>query len=228
MRIAYDGLGTAGKTTNVRALQQAFPTRSRRGVEGFGESRSGRTLYFDWLELDVGHFDEARCRCQILSVPGQFVYAQRRFHLLGELDGVVLVCDSTPRGVDAGRIALAFLRRVLEANGTGDVPVVVQANKQDLPDALGPDEVAARLVLARELVVPASAISDEGVRLTLVRALDLVRRRVRAGLEGASVDTLPPAEATSASVYEALVAKDAEEEPNALIEALELALEQVK
>lgn len=227
VRIVYDGLGTAGKTTNLRMLHAAFPTRSRDGLIVPAESTTGRTLYFDWLELVAGHLDQWPLRCQVLTVPGQFAYANRRFQLLQEIDGVVLVCESTPKGVEAGRIAAGFLSRALESSGNAGAPVVLQANKQDLDDALSPEEVAARLPIQVNAVVPARATEGDGVRLTLLRVLDLVRVRVRERLVGTSGMPLPRSKETAEELHTALVAADADASP-ALVEALEDAMSQVR
>lgn len=228
VRIVYDGLGTAGKTTNLRMLHAAFVGRARSEVLGFGETRTGRTLYFDWLELSAGHIDETPLRCQVLSVPGQFAHAHRRFHLLREIDGAVLVCDSTERGVLAGTVAMDFLQRALVASGNTAAPIVLQANKQDLPGALSPEMVAAAMPVTPHAVVPASATSSDGVRLTLLRALDLVRGSVRARLGGREAATLPPAGETAEALYAALDRVDGSEDDAQLVHALEAALLQVK
>jgi signal recognition particle receptor subunit beta len=227
VRIVYDGLGTAGKTTNLRMLHAAFTARARGGVETFEENAAGRTLYFDWLELHAGHVDAWPLRCQIVSVPGQFVYASRRFQLLQDIDGAVLVCDSTPHGVRAGGIAMGFLVSALESSGHAGIPIVLQANKQDLADALSPERVAESMPVAPRAVVAASATSSDGVRATLLRVLDLVRADVRARLLGRDARELAPLQSTARDLYEALIASEGKETP-AFEAALELALEQVR
>jgi signal recognition particle receptor subunit beta len=221
VRIVYDGLATAGKTANLRALHAAFSSRAKGDIYVPAETATGRTLYFDWLELAAGYIDDWPLRCQILTVPGQFAYAERRFRLLREIDGVVLVCESTARGVEAARIASVFLGRVLDSCGNADVPIVFQANKQDLPGALGPGEVAARLGLGEgRPIVPASALHGEGVRLTLLTALGLARDRLRERLRRGAQD-LPPHTETAEELYEAMLAADdaADAEASAALEA---------
>ena len=228
VRIVYDGLGTAGKTTNLRGLHAAFPDRTRGELIGFDENASGRTLYFDWLELSVGHIDEWPLRCQVISVPGQFVYAHRRFHLLREIDGAVMVCDSTPQGVIAGAIAMSFLYKALIGSGNHEAPVVLQANKQDVAGALAPEIVADRMPFLPRATVGASALTGDGIRLTLLRSLDLVRGTVRARLGGRDATVLPAATETAEQLHAALVASDQAEDSPELVEALDTALQQVK
>jgi mutual gliding-motility protein MglA len=226
VRIVYDGLGTAGKTTNLRSLYGAFQSRADDDIIVPEESASGRTLYFDWLELRAGHLDAWPLRAQIVAVPGQFVYAARRYRLLQEIDGVVLVCESSESGVRAGRIAWTFLHKTLVGAGNGDVPVVLQANKQDLPGALAPEEVARRFDFEPSAITAAQASNGEGVRLTLLRILDLARARTRARLGGHPPESLPPHEETAEQMYQSLLLED-EATNVGLNDALESALAQV-
>lgn len=227
MRIVYDGLGTAGKTTNLRGLHAAFASRSREGVVAPEENAKGRTLFFDWLELDVGHLDDQRLRCEVISVPGQFAHARRRFHLLQEIDGAVLVCDSTPGGVRAGAVAATFLRRALASSGNEHAPIVLQANKQDLEGALAPEDVAAALPLAFAAVIGASATGGDGVRLTLLRTLDLVRDALRRRSSGAHAAAFPPHRGGAAQLFEALAAAR-DDVDGGWVDALEGALVEVR
>lgn len=227
LRIVYDGLGTAGKTTNLRALYAAFSERASSELVISSQSSTGRTLYFDWLELSAGHFDDSPLRVQLLSVPGQFVYATRRFSLLQQLDGAVLVCESTPRGADQARIAATFLRKALNSSGNADAPLVVQANKQDLPEALPVEELLTRLGIEPQAAVAASALNGDGVRATLLRVLDLARVRLRKQLDGAAPSTLAPATQSASDLYEALAHGGDVEGDAAYVDAMETALAEV-
>lgn len=226
VRIVYDGLGTAGKTTNLRGLHRAFQSRADDDLIVPEESNSGRTLYFDWLELRVGHLDDWPLRAQIVAVPGQFVYAARRFRLLQEIDGVVLVCESSEHGVRAGKIAWTFLHKTLIGAGAGDVPVVLQANKQDLPDALTPAEVARRFDFEPAAITAAEARNGEGVRLTLLRILDLARTRTRAQMADRGPRSLPLHHESAEEMYRSLVEEEGSNSVE-LADALESALAQV-
>lgn len=182
LRVVYDGAATAGKTANLRALQASFGLRARIGRSlSPAETVSGRTLFLDALELEVGGLDEWPLRCQVLSVPGQFAFAERRYRILRDVDAVVLVCESTPRGLRAARVESAFLGRVLASTGRSALPVIVQENKQDLPAALAPMAVDAALGHPRwGRATAANAAVGDGVRATFLAALDAARERVRA------------------------------------------------
>lgn len=218
VRIVYDGLGTAGKTTNLRALHAAFPSRTPDGVRTPGEA-AGRTLFFDWLDLVAGHVEDWPLRCQILTVPGQFVYASRRFQVLQEIDGVVLVCDSTPKGVEAARLGAVFLKETLRVAGREDTPVVLQANKQDLPDALSVAEVEAAFPGLASTVVGAVASSGDGVRWTLLAAIDHVRNKLRSELKSHGVTRLPRSTSSAEELHLTLLLSDHRDEHSAALEA---------
>lgn len=115
-----------------------------------------------------------------------------------------------------------FLGKVLDSCGNSDVPIVFQANKQDLPGALSPAEVAARLGLGeRRPLVGASALEGEGVRHTLLRVLDLARDRLRGRLRRSGPQGLSPHTESAEDLYNAMIAEgDAGgEETTAAIEA---------
>ncbi len=219
IRVVYDGLGTAGKTTNLRALLAAFPSRAPRGLQTPAENREGRTLYFDLLELDAGHLDEYRLTCQILTVPGQFSYASRRFRLLQQVDGVILVCDSRPAGVFAARAAAVFLREALRTAGNPEAPLILQANKQDLPDAMAPSAVRDALGGIADDVVGTCATTGEGVRWTLLSTLNRVRDCVRQRVAKEGLAALASARPTAEQLYKALVASDTDDDHAAALDA---------
>ncbi len=226
LRIVYDGLATAGKTTNLRSLHQSFLARASGDIYVPAE-RAGRTTYFDWLELMSGYVDDWALRCQVLTVPGQFAIAERRFRLLAEVDAVVAVCDSTPKGMRAARIAWVFLGKVLAATANADVPIVVQANKQDLPNALGPDQVRDALALPSTIpVVAARAREGDGVRPTFIAALDRARSRVRSALREGGVAALRPSSLDAEQLYAAMLS-DSGAPSEGAAEAIEAALEEM-
>jgi signal recognition particle receptor subunit beta len=171
VRVVYDGPANAGKTTNLAQLCRFFTTLRRSELVAPGE-RAGRTLFFDWLQLDGGLVGGYALRCQLVTVPGQGVLSHRRRHLLRKADSVVFVCDSTASGVEIGRRMLDGLERHLGPAGAPRLPMVVQANKQDLPGCLNAQAVAASLgVEAGTPVVAARAHDGIGVRETVVLAI---------------------------------------------------------
>jgi mutual gliding-motility protein MglA len=220
LRLVYDGLGTAGKTTNVRQAHSLF-TLARSGEVFAPVEEQGRTLFFDWLELEAGVVEDHPLRCQVLTVPGQFLYIQRRYELLRTADAVVLVCDSTPAGVVRSRYAFRFLRRMIDEGACPPVPIIVQANKQDLPDAMRAEALAAELGLEPGTrVIEASAMTGEGVRATLVYALQAARDELRAFLDAKGLAALPTRRETPQQVYEHLLRHEEGDEGAELADAV--------
>lgn len=170
VRVVYDGAAFAGKTTNIRALCGHFTARRRSELFG-AEELDGRTLFFDWVQIEAGIAGGFPLRCQLISVPGQAVLSARRRHLISEADVVVFVADSAPASLEDSRAALATLLDI--APRTEDaVPILVQANKQDAPDSLGLPQLLEALGLPEDTpVVAARADAGVGVVETLVVAI---------------------------------------------------------
>src|SRR6185312_3434585 len=143
-----DGVAHAGKTTNVRCLGDLF-TGVRRSEMVVPEERDGRTLWFDWVQLEGGMICGLPLSCQIVTVPGQRALAHRRQHLLRTADVVVYVADSSRSKVRRTREGVELLRGILDGCGVHRPPLVIQANKQDARDALAPDALLAALAVSR-------------------------------------------------------------------------------
>jgi hypothetical protein len=202
VRVVYDGMGTAGKTTNIDRIWEQF-SAARDGEVYTPEALRGRTLYFDWLELHAGRLEGRWLRCQVVTVPGQFAFAQRRWELLRSPDAIVAVCDSTEDALERSRVGLTLLGRSLAARGLHHCPVVVQANKQDLPRALPPHELAQALELGpSHTIVPASAVTGVGVRKTLMTAIHAATEPLRALLQAGGVGALPQLTESPVQLYE--------------------------
>jgi signal recognition particle receptor subunit beta len=187
-RVVYDGPAFSGKTTNVQRVCEAVPVQRRSEVYTPG-SLKGRTMFFDWLEIDVGKVGNIPFRCQILSVPGQRARSYRRRPLVHSADALVFVGDCRVDQIEETRRCFALMRRYLRERGEA-VPFVVQANKQDAEGALGPEELAEALRLRADVtLIPAVASRGEGVRETfnaaMRAALGYTKQCVAAGGIGA-------------------------------------------
>jgi len=178
VRVVYDGVSNAGKTTNLEQLSALFASQRATELYAPGEV-NGRTLYFDWLQIVAGVMCGFPLTCQVLSVPGQVVLTPRRRHLLATADLVVYVCDSGASETAAAARALRTLVEVRAERG-GDLPVVVQANKQDQPDAIGGRELTLALGLSDSPVVEAIAKDGVGVVDTFVTAVRTISRTIQA------------------------------------------------
>lgn len=167
VQIVYDGPERTGKTTNLEHLCTLF-TRSRRSELFRGEVSAGRTLFLDWLQLDGGLVAGYPLRCHLISVPGQRVLSRRREFLIKRADAVVFVLNSTEGGLNE---ALPMWRTLQECSQT-DVVTIVQANLQDMPGALHPDTIRARMQIGPHIpIVAAEAAQGKGVQQTVVLAI---------------------------------------------------------
>lgn len=201
VRVVYDGLGNAGKSTNVRQLRGFF-TPLRRSEIYVPEERSGRTMYFDWLQIESGLVGGHRLRCEALSVPGQLVLRQRRARLLQTADVVVMVCDSSREGAERVRRAFKKTRAFLRETLGPDLPVLVQANKQDMPGALSAEQIAEVLELEPHIpVIPARADEGIGVRETAVLAIRAAADRVQRKLLADGLESIAGTVTTPEQLY---------------------------
>jgi signal recognition particle receptor subunit beta len=219
IRIVYDGMPEAGKTTNIHQLFGAIPLQ-RRGNLASPDVKGRRTEFFDWLDFAGGFVDGRRVRCQLVSVPGQPQLLHRRRYLLESADAVVYVADSQPASADDNRACLAQLGALLESFGEGvTAAIVVQANKQDLPGALRPRTLAEVLSLPIATpVVPAVAQAGRGVMDTFVLAARLAVDRVRElMLGGVAFEEMAASEASAESLHATMLAleRPAAQEPAA-------------
>jgi signal recognition particle receptor subunit beta len=179
IRVVYDGPGRAGKTANIEQLARLFGGDSP-DLQLLAAD-NGHTVFFDWLTFDGGMIDGHHLLIQIVGVPGAKRFEHRRAHILRSADAVVLVCDSAPGTTDLARETLDSLREHL-GRRAASTPIIVQANKQDLPGALQAHEVGAALGLPYEIpVIGAEATAGIGTRETAVHAIRsavrLVKRR---------------------------------------------------
>ena len=178
LRIAYDGPPGAGKATNLRQLCERLALGPRGLVEApGGHDRSPH--FFDWLDVTGGWAGSDRIRCQLAAVPGQIELARRRRHILDTADAVIFVADSRASSAPETTAALRSLARGL--TDRADIPLVLQANKQDLPGAQQQQQLHDALGLAARVpVIAAHAVGGTGVLETFLLAVRLAVDHVRA------------------------------------------------
>ncbi len=167
-KIVYYGPARSGKTTNLQWLHRSLPSDRRTNLVSLA-TENDRTLFFDFLPLDLGTISGYRTRIQLYTVPGQVYYNTTRALVLRGADGVVFVADSQgDRGKD-NMESLRNLQSNLLENGFDirRMPLVFQYNKQDLPGAQDP-EVMNDILNFRDVPAHAAvAIRGEGVVATL-------------------------------------------------------------
>jgi len=170
VRIVYDGPGIAGKTTNLQRICDVIPS-SRRSEMYTPAELKGRTMFFDWLEIDGPAQGGQALKFQLITVPGQVQRAYRRKPLIEMADVVTFVCDSSPTAIPETMRTFSRLRALMRRRQE-KLPLVVQANKQDVEGAFSPDKLRKRLKLdATVPVLGATAVNGGGVKETLLTAI---------------------------------------------------------
>lgn len=182
-KIVYYGPGRCGKTTNLQYVHSRLP-EERRGKMVSLATEKDRTLFFDFLPLDVGPISGFQTRFQLYTVPGQVYYNATRRLVLQGADGVVFVADSQRNLWDENRESLDNLRENLSSWGMtlDDIPLIFQYNKRDLPDIALPSELARLLEVGNRPAFEAVAIRGPGVLDTL-RAIGLLVMQRLSGTE---------------------------------------------
>jgi signal recognition particle receptor subunit beta len=167
-KIVYYGPGLCGKTTNIQWIHD----RTRADAKGKLISlatETDRTLFFDFMPLELGTIRGFRTRFHLYTVPGQVFYDASRKLILKGADGVVFVADSQEVRMDANADAVENLKEHLRENGFDPhaIPYVLQLNKRDLPTAVTSDELSQALRFRDEPVFEAVATKGTGVFETL-------------------------------------------------------------
>lgn len=181
-KIVYYGPGLCGKTTN---LQYIF-NNTAEGAKGKMISlatETERTLFFDFLPLELGEIRGFKTRFHLYTVPGQVFYDASRKLILKGVDGVVYVADSQEERMDANLESLDNLRDNLAEQGydLDKLPYVVQYNKRDLPGIVPVDELRRELNPTGVPDFEACAMTGEGVFETLKAVAKLVLTDLKKG-----------------------------------------------
>ncbi|MEP0775583.1 MAG: gliding-motility protein MglA [Acidobacteriota bacterium] len=174
-KIVYYGPGLGGKTTNLQFIY-AKTNPSNKGQLISLATETDRTLFFDFLPLDLGTVRGFRTRFHLYTVPGQVFYDASRKLILKGVDGVVFVADSQEARMDANLESLENLKINLRENGFDlmTVPYVLQHNKRDLPTAVPVETMHRMLNVKGEQEFEAVATTGVGVFETLKAVAKLV------------------------------------------------------
>lgn len=145
-KIVYYGPSLGGKTTNVQWVYQQTAQDQKSKLIALN-SDVERTLFFDFLPLNIGEIRGYRTRFHLYTVPGQVIYDASRKLILKGLDGIIFVADSQAERMEENLESLRNLEANLEAQGYSikEVPLVIQYNKRDLPNAASVRELRANL-----------------------------------------------------------------------------------
>jgi len=180
-KIVYYGPGRSGKTTNLQYIFSRVPDE-RKGSMVSLATQTDRTLFFDFLPIELGTISGFTTRFQLYTVPGQVYYNATRKLVLQGADGVVFVADSQARQLDENIESLQNLQANILEQGfdVRTIPLVLQYNKQDLPQdlVLTPPELDDALNFRGAPSVPADALTGTGVFETLKAISGLVLKKL--------------------------------------------------
>jgi signal recognition particle receptor subunit beta len=181
-KIVYYGAGLGGKTTNLQVIYQKTAEQQKGKMISLA-TETERTLFFDFLPLDLGSVRGFKTRIHLYTVPGQVFYDASRKLILRGVDGIVFVADSQEQRMDANVEALENLMSNLQEHGYdfNKIPYVLQLNKRDLPNILSPEELNKELRKKNEAVVEAVAFQGVGVFETLKEIARQVLTELKAG-----------------------------------------------
>ncbi|MBA3439832.1 MAG: GTPase domain-containing protein [Pyrinomonadaceae bacterium] len=174
-KIVYYGPGLCGITTNLQHIFDSTAPGSKGKLISLA-TETDRTLFFDFMPLELGTVRGFKTRFHLYTVPGQVFYDASRKLILKGVDGVVFVADSQEERMDANIESLANLEENLQANGYDlmKIPYVLQLNKRDLPGSLPVADIAAELRRKDEIMHEAVASKGTGVFDTLKSVAKLV------------------------------------------------------
>ncbi len=179
-KIVYYGPGLGGKTTNIQYIyDKTNPTAKGKLISLATET--DRTLFFDFLPLDLGTVKGFKVRFHLYTVPGQVFYDASRKLILKGVDAIIMVADSQSERMDANEEAVYNLKQNLKEQGYqfANIPYILQLNKRDLPSALSVEEMTKRLLQKDEPIFEAVAPKGVGVFETLKMCARLTLQELR-------------------------------------------------
>jgi len=189
VKLVYYGPGLCGKTTNLEKIY-GNPKLENKGKMISMATETDRTLFFDFMPMELGTIGGQKVRVQLYTVPGQVFYDATRKLVLRGADGVVFVADSQPSVRESNLESLENLKTNLRLNRLDPekVALVFQYNKRDLPGVESVEDMNAYLQPGNAPVVEAAAINGVGVTATLraaiARILDNLKNNVDTSLAG--------------------------------------------
>jgi signal recognition particle receptor subunit beta len=177
IKLVYYGPALSGKTTNLQSLHRLADSGARGRLMTL-ETRDDRTLFFDMLPLTFRSAKSMAIRLKLFTVPGQVIHKSTRRLVLQGADGVAFIADSQLAETENNAAAFVDLRDNLKDNGVklGQLPLVIQFNKRDLPDVRSDAELAELAGRGKEPVFPATATNGAGVLETFMGLLHLTYR----------------------------------------------------
>lgn len=211
IKIVYYGPGLSGKTTNLEFMHSRLP-KENKGKMVSMKTRTDRTLFFDFLPIDVGEINGFKLRFLLYTVPGQVYYNATRKLVLKGVDALVFVADSAPEKMDVNKESIQNLEENLNDLGMtlNNTPWVIQFNKRDLPNSLDRALMEKELNSFRIPSFEAIATSGDGVYETFEGIARLVFKKIQEELRevnSQSDQSDTPDKSDDSSIYAEVVAK---------------------
>jgi len=180
LKIVYYGPGLSGKTTNLQAIHDGIKPEFKGKLVSLA-TQTDRTLFFDFMPLELGSLGGFRVRLHLYTVPGQVHYNATRKLVLKGVDGVVFVADSQRAMTDANLESFMNLEKNLQSYGKvlKDTPHIIQANKRDLEDIVPVDEIGSLVNRYGANVTEAVASRGDGVLETLTEIVRIVVKSLK-------------------------------------------------
>src|SRR5687767_2985252 len=192
VKLVYYGPGLCGKTTNLEKVY-GNPKLEHKGKMISMSTETDRTLFFDFMPMELGSINGQKVRVQLYTVPGQVFYDATRKLVLRGADGVVFVADSQASMRDSNLQSLDNLKTNLRLNRIDPekVALVFQYNKRDLPDVDSVEDMNGYLQPGAAPVVEAAAIQGTGVTATLRAAIGRILDNLKHSVDTTLADATP-------------------------------------
>ena len=175
VKIVYYGPGLGGKTTNLQYIYGKAGSNQKGKLISLA-TETDRTLFFDFMPLDLGSIRGFKTRLHLYTVPGQVYYNASRKLILKGVDGIVQVADSQTERLDANLESIQNLQENLKEHGydLANIPYVLQLNKRDLANVLPSEVLTKQLQIKGEPVFDGVATEGKGVFQCLKAVAKLV------------------------------------------------------
>ena len=179
LKIVYYGPGMSGKTTNLEYIHSKLDPSLKGDLVSL-KTKEDRTIFFDFMQIEVGRIKGKKPKFNLYTVPGQVYYASNRKVILNGVDGIVFVADSQPHRMEANIETLLDLEKNLKVDGQKleEFPRVIQYNKRALPGAESVDELNNRRNLFDVPSFEGVAVCGDGVFNALNAVINLVGHKV--------------------------------------------------